>query len=178
MWYCTLNKIVTCLWWQSSGCVGCSVVLLDWTVYWSWRVWGKGFIPLLICIFQLCFNHCLSRLETCTSSIGQPCPSFSDGSFLRVARGNCLSCVFGLVSLTIETRGIWFDIIGFCRSSNLLDMNHIQDSRQMVNADIKQRHDKKQKEKFLAWTRYLQMCCYRSLQKKQKENDLNYTDTL
>jgi len=96
MWYCTLNKIVTCLWWQSSGCVGCSVVLLDWTVYWSWRVWGKGFIPLLICIFQLCFNHCLSLLETCTSSVGQPCPSFSDGSFLRVARGKCLSCIFVL----------------------------------------------------------------------------------
>jgi len=44
-----------------------------------------------------------------------------------------------------------FDVVAFRRSSNLvLDMNHIQDSRQMVNADIKQRHDKKQKEKFLA----------------------------
>lgn len=31
------------------------------------------------------------------------------------------------------------------------------------------------KETFLAWTRYLLMCCYESLQKKQKENDLYYS---
>lgn len=85
--------------WHLSCYVGLDSLLvmacLRWMIYSVANKDDSGlYISMLIFFFPLYV------LETCTCSLGQSCSSFSNGSFLCVAWGNCLSKSFAPVPLT------------------------------------------------------------------------------
>lgn len=113
-----------------SGCFGGSVILLDWTVYWPWSVWGDQLYTWCITtcsnfLVYLC-NLC-NFVETSTCSTGQPYSSIPHGTFLCIAWGifsfsSKYSRIFLLPGL------FWLSythFLGFYRLFLSLAMNHI-----------------------------------------------------